>query len=428
MKKKILYVGDGRSKVNWGARATSEALYDILSKDNDIDIIPSTAKMINYCPILYGPFSTLGIFKIILSRRSGRFSSFLYKMLLKLGYKKDYVTENVEKSLDLFLKIKNEYPPLKKIYDKIEASDYVVLNGEGSMILTTPFRRDAIFFLMILKLSQKLGKKTYYLNGMISECPLTQTNHNTASQMIDAFKNCNAISVRDKHSYRLLKKISPDLNCTYIPDALFSWKYKFLDKNNLPENGDFFPWPDYDRYLKSFDFTKPYICVSGSSAAKFSSEKTAVTGYVALVNHLKQFGLPLYLVPTCNGDRFLKKVSLITKTPIIPLQVSIIPGAAILANARVFVSGRFHPSILASLGGTPCVFMGSNSHKTYSLQEVLEYENQVEYNAIPTPDDIESICNDVKRYLSQGDVRRDTISAVAKKLSDEAETVIKLVH
>lgn len=428
MKKKILYVGDGRCRINWGARATSEALCTILEADNSVEIVPSTAKLPSYSPILYSRFISAGFLKTVVKRKKSFFFRILFSLLRRAGFKNDYISEDIDESIRTFLKVKSFYPKLNDIYNKIKDCDVVVLNGEGTMILSTPPRRWALFFLVILKLSKQLGKKAYFVNGMISECPVTGLNKKTVAQMVEVFKECDGIALRDKFSYKMLKEMAPDLDCEYIPDALFSWFPKFLNEANLPLNGDTFPWPEHDRYFNGFDFSQPYICIGGSSGARYSSNATTVARYVSLVNKLKETQMNLYLVPTCSGDKFLKEVSVITGVPIIPLHISVITGAAILANAKVFVSGRFHPSILASLGGTPCVFMGSNSHKTLSLQEVLEYPKHVEYNATPTDADIDNILGDVKHLLQEGSERRKVILATASKLCKESLTVSEIVN
>jgi hypothetical protein len=52
---------------------------------------------------------------------------------------------------------------------------------------------------------------------------------------------------------------------------------------------------------------------------------------------------------------------------------------------------KYHPSILASLGGTPYIFLGSHAHKMFSLQEVLEYDIPKEFSAHRGPDDVAQI-------------------------------------
>ena len=116
-----------------------------------------------------------------------------------------------------------------------------------------------------------------------------------------------------------------------------------------------------------------------------------------------------------------------TSTPIITVDTPILTAGKILANATVYITGRYHPSILASLGGTPCVFMGSNSHKNYSLQETLGYENPHEYNAIPDDNEIKKILNETRIILSEGKERRIKLQETTKELSEFAKEIGSLL-
>ena len=110
------------------------------------------------------------------------------------------------------------------------------------------------------------------------------------------------------------------------------------------------------------------------------------------------------------------------------MEFPILAVAKILANARVFISGRYHPSILASLGGTPCLLMGSNSHKTISLQYLLEYDNPIEFSVLPDKDECNKILDLAEEKLSNGNGLREKIKSRCRYLSIIAkEQNIKLL-
>jgi len=197
---KVVYIGDGRCRVNWGARATSTALYDlVVAKHTVQSIIESDAKDGKYTRILSLPPFPLSVLKAIDKSNKGVFN-FLKKVARKLKLKNvgliDYVVDDIDQSVKNFMAIKDKYPNLEEMYVKIKEADAVVLNGEGSFIFKTPPRRDALFFLFILKLAKQLGKKAYYLNSLISDCPKTGRNIQTATQMVNILRQCDGISVR----------------------------------------------------------------------------------------------------------------------------------------------------------------------------------------------------------------------------------------
>lgn len=423
---KVLYVGDGsQCRINWGAQATSEALRNLLAKEHEVTgVISSLYKLPMSIPVLYSSILPAEL----LEKPSVSFKwQVLWKLFGKI-LKKDFVTPNPEESVRNFMELKSKYPKLEAIYSKVVSCDAVVLNGEGTMILSSPPKRWAMFFLFILKLAKDLGKKTYFVNGMISNPPIGSRDPHFDKSLVQIFGECDGVSVRDRASYKLLQKMAPELEFRYIPDALFSWVPRYENGlNYLKSPEDYIPSKG-----KRYDFMQPYICISGSSAAaKLASRKKheVVGGYVELVTKLKKIGLPLFLVPTCSGDDFLHDVSKITNVDVISVSLNIKAGAELLANARVFVSGRFHPSIMASLGGTPCVFLKSNSHKTLSLQEVLGYPSPYkEYNAIPTSEDADEILKQVQSILSEGEGRRQTIMNTVYQLSDETNQILTLVR
>ena len=81
---------------------------------------------------------------------------------------------------------------------------------------------------------------------------------------------------------------------------------------------------------------------------------------------------------------------------------------------------------MSSLGGTPCVFMGSNSHKTKSLQELLQYDDIEEFNLAPNEEECERIIDKAKRAMSQPELRTK-IQARTFELSREAMKLAEVV-
>jgi polysaccharide pyruvyl transferase WcaK-like protein len=128
----------------------------------------------------------------------------------------------------------------------------------------------------------------------------------------------------------------------------------------------------------------------------------------------------VYLTENDAPDAFLREVARRTGVGFVPANAPIVSCGAILAHARLFISGRYHPSILASLGGTPCIFLGSQAHKMGSLSRVLEYEVHQQFNVFPGDADIAAILNAARHYLEQGEGMRERIRRVAKVRSEEA--------
>jgi polysaccharide pyruvyl transferase WcaK-like protein len=428
---KLLYVGDNRDRLNWGCRATSIALRQLLdSSFSVLDVIYGKEVAAYSCtPTHINTLLPVGI------------SSFAYRYkhrsnLLK-GYLKfeqiffaqtDYISEDINISVKNFLHYQKQFSHLSKIYKAIESCDALVFNGEGDMIFTTPARRNHLFFLTIIEVASQLGKNIFYLNSMISACPVGGINQKVLEQSIKTLSKSDYVSVRDLKSLNLLKEFGLNTKFSYVPDALFTWLHYFdeLEKVSI-KNGDFLiPFPEKESYFGQVDLSNPYICVGGSSLAA-GNPKQAVPRYIELVESLKNLGINIILVQGCAGDNFLHEVSTHTMTPIVPVETPILLAATVLANSKLFISGRYHPSIMASLGGTPCIFLGSNSHKNVALQEILEYDSAEEFSAYPSSDECNKILKKAQVILEEAEEKRTKIKTVVSKLSQEARKVVEII-
>jgi polysaccharide pyruvyl transferase WcaK-like protein len=135
---------------------------------------------------------------------------------------------------------------------------------------------------------------------------------------------------------------------------------------------------------------------------------------------VSQLGYRVYLTENDLPDSFLQQVAREKNIGIVPADAPILMCGAVLAHARLFISGRYHPSIFASLGGTPCIFLGSHAHKMGSLSRVLEYDVHREFSAFPSEAEVAEIVSTATKYLDQGEKLRARIRQVAKLRSDEA--------
>jgi polysaccharide pyruvyl transferase WcaK-like protein len=184
---------------------------------------------------------------------------------------------------------------------------------------------------------------------------------------------------------------------------------------------------EFNSSLQGIDLTKPYILISGNSLVVNDIRK-ATESYTKLVNYLKaNLNVQIILLEVCKGDGFLHNVAKNTNTPCIPVEIPILYGLNILANAKLYLSGRFHPSIMASLGATPCVFQGSNSHKTESLQQMLGYKSCKTYSAFPTEEEFSSILNEITYKINNDELTKE-LEIVVNDLSKNAHKLTDVIR
>lgn len=433
---KIFYVGDFRALPNWGCRSTGVALAEMLSSNHTI-VYSVGVESLHYTgwgqyaepSIRYGGIMPRRVYDLFwrARKRFPRLADRYFEIERKLGSKFDFICESPDESVECFHRARKHNLWLNQFYDALEDADAVVFNGEGTMIFSTPARRDVLFNLFMISLAKSLGKKVFFVNAMFSDCTNSSRNDATAHLTAQMLEKCDAVACRDGVSYEFVRESAPSAHLSAIPDALFSWKSRVQGAaQQISLNPDVILPYGFEKLIGKFNFSMPYICLSGSSGSR-QCRNRYIEAYSQVAKKLMAFGHPLYLVCTCQWDDYLIDVGRMLSLPVIPYQIPVMAGAAILANARVFVSGRFHPSILASLGGTPCVFLSSNSHKTLSLQAVLKYPRSQMFSDVPSDDEAEQIRCATEHYLESGQTDRQRIDKVTLELSLNARQVLDVL-
>lgn len=427
---KVLYIGDNRNRGNFGCRATSTALSMLIKKSNTVTgVISGKFTDQNISDLFYYTFLPGWAYTFFSKHQTIRFC--FEKITNKLGYKRsDYVSSDFEKSLK---NLKRCLPCNKELGALLVDNydfDALVVNGEGSFIFSTPAWREPLVLSLVMYQALKLNKKVFFANAMLSDQPYSAKNIETINAVEKILSRCDAVVVRENESLAYCKNNLPSVSPILVPDALFSWNHYINDTHKV-ENYRYYIAHDSekDSLYEDIDFSKPYILVSSSSSGKIWNKKKSIPAYVNLVNTLKHrfMGGAVYLIQTCEGDEILHEVSRLSNTHLIPMKTPLLAVAKILANAACFVSGRYHPAIMASQGGTPCVFMTSNSHKTHSLQELLRYENVLEYPVIPSDNDVAEMVELAMKYVTQGEELRSKIKSRAFELYNESLKIAEII-
>lgn len=428
---KVFLVGDNRTNVNWG-RGASMALRDILSRFFEIsgcvtgDFFDLSAAEAGYVHTLI-PSRYYRHFRYLLERRKRRIVSW-YIQLEHLWGAHDFISTDPIASVNSLLAEKHRYPALGHIYNNAAAAEVFIIDGDGDIVFSTPPRRATLFILAMIELGLRLGKPVFLVNSMISDCPVSGRNNETLAAARTLFARCKAVALRDYESLRFAQTEMPEANASFVPDSLFSWFSRYEGPNRqLPVDGDFIlPHPEKAEYWGKLDFSQPYLCIGGGALASWYPDRAAES-YGRLVDAVGKLGLRVYLIESDLPDSFLQRVAAVKEIGIVPADAPILLCGAVLAHARLLISGRYHPSIFASLGGTPCIFLGSHAHKMGSLPEVLEYEEPRQFEAFPCNAEIAQIVALAQAYLEQGQRLRDCIRSVAKIRADQANGLPELL-
>ncbi len=412
---KILYVGDNRCRPNYGCRATSIALADIISKKHTIISTISGAFTEKYDPVLYKGTCN--------NAYTSRYFRYLKKIKDKLfpihdKDEADFISTNVDVSVANFLKIYPKYPPLKRIMQSINEADCVIVNGEGSFLFRKIFPYEAYFELCIFLIAQSMGKKTYLLNAMFSDGTYSERNEQAIEECRSVLTKCTLVTARDTISLKYYQDHIGD-NVIYMPDALFSWE-KYADYLPLATH---FPlagvqFPDDEILWKDFDFSEPYIVVSAGSRNFRPFVESDKEKYLKLVTRLSnQYRVVLQSTSEAES-KMLSDIAADLDLKFVDCRTNILYAMSVLANAKCYVSGRWHPSIMASLGGTPCVLFESNSLKSRAIYTELGYwQKEPLYHNPPTDEDIDKIMERVDYAINS--ISRDTIRKSVHEKSEK---------
>ncbi len=317
-----------------------------------------------------------------------------------IGAAHDFIDDRPLQSVKNFLSSKSRYKGLGELHDQVKNCDCIVINGEGTMILGNPLSRDAKYLLFLMALGKHEGKPVHLLNAMVTPCPYSGLSLRFEEDIKPVLSSCEQIAAREDVTLRFVKERLPNARTHFIPDALFTWGQRIRNAGvAMSENPGMSVHFQSQLSHNELDFSGDYICVSSSSSA-WRDRETAVS-LEHLIKDVKGLGMRVYLIQTCSGDSAMDYLARQTGTTLLPFEIPVLAAAGILSNARVYITGRYHPAIMAAAGGVPTIFMASNSHKTRSVQELLGYVEPFEFPVAPTGDDKREICKTAEKYLNE---------------------------
>lgn len=296
----------------------------------------------------------------------------------------------------------------------LKECDLVVINGEGSIY---DQQRKGRMMLFIAYLAKKYFNKPCILVNHTADVhdPIMFEMASYVYPLLDDVIFREPLSSEACSDF--LKKenslLAADAAFTYRPISDSSWL------SVVGREGYFSIWPDS---AVGFDPKKPYICVGGSSIYLRPDRPSydSVPGFIKLCKRLQEQIAPVVLTAPCQTDeKIFRPIAKELNLPLIALSTPTQQAVDILGNASVYISGRWHPSILALTGGTPIVTLTANTYKTQALIEQIEL-NAPTFNALKLHEEIEGIVKLTHFYIKEGNGLRERIRQRSAKLSELA--------
>ncbi len=310
--KNILFINDTYDDNNLGCKATTLALYNLLSKRKDLRLSD--------------------IIKLYHTER-GQMIEFLPSAHLDDFRKKAQECANpaIDPSHAYYYEL-----------DKIRRNDIILINGEGSIYKDVIKCRYQLFLAFCAK--SVFNKKVFIINHTADITHVFEIAKYVYS-IIDG--SC----ARECETYQALKNINAK-NVHLVPDAVFSFHENSFRKFQEP---------------LPFGFTtqKPYIMVGGSSLNHPIYEqwygKWDVHSFLHLLNDILQHFDHQILLADVGGDSFLREFDRLGR--VFYGKFTYNDYALLAKKASAHISGRHHGSCLAAISGCPLIGFSANTYK-----------------------------------------------------------------
>ena len=401
---KILLINDTSSSSNWGSRATSFALKKMISETGshtiqsitEGDLLklkgfnntsgPSNRLLKLLVPPIFFKAKRRLLFKEHIPRKWGDFDAYLRKTIRS----------------NLFSEVLGE----------IEASDFVVVQGEGCIRHNT-FLSRILFFLAYISKSH-FGKPVVMVNHTadLSHPELLEIAQNVYPLLDDVVFR-DHLSV-EKYSNFSHGRFAADSTFTFRPISNKEW-YAISQR---PTYFDF--WPED---ASTFNPGRPYICLGGGSGLPSENENrySPIDKYSELIQYLQK-NLQHQIVLTVSGytDLWIFR-ALADKfgLPLIGLNIPVQQAVDIMGNASAYIGGRWHPSLFAVSGGTPVIPFQANTFKMKALTRLFSLK-EIVFDVKNMERDKELILSTLQDYLAEGLQLREEL---IKKSEEYGRTV-----
>lgn len=353
----VLLVNDTSDQNNWGCLATTFALKKLLA-DNVIDLsleVITLNQLRKRFRVTKLPRSRGRIFEYDSGNPHKPFRG------NKLS---QYVSRVLSEAIEFFPSVSDEFDSVATAWlngnggpvgndaiEKIKNADVVIFNGEGSLYENALKGQRPLFLMYLAK--KYFDKPCFIVNHSAhfkSSTPVLLSMARTVYPLMER------ILVREPYSQRNLKELV-HIDAEVVPDALFSLTF---DDNT--------PLPFLDRLQG-----EKYICIGATSLAG-TTKWQPIDAYSTLVEEFQALGFKVVLVAKDKPDMFLSSVAQSTGGALFfgPSH-SFADLYKLLSKSRLFVSGRYHPSIIAAMAGCPLLALSANMHKMEGLYELFDY-------------------------------------------------------
>ena len=398
---KVYLINDSSKHPNWGSRATTAALKELI-KSADADLFASlplkqlskpnwdsTAKRQNFSNFIKA------------KTKNNKFTKKLASVSLNRLIKKlpDVIPKNYSQFASYASKVEKS-ECLQEISCNIKTADVILINGEGGIKNKNRESRAMLFLAYLAK--KVYNKPVAFINHTADFC------HPDLREMAqNVYPILDDVVFRESYSAQKCSDfvqgaVAADVGFYFKPAPYDDW-LKLAGRNGYYESSN------------DFDPSKPYICIGGSSAYS----RNNYPDFRNLCQLLKkEFGQVVLTSSAKIDEEIFSPIAKELNLALIPLNTSPQQAVDILGNARAYIGGRWHGAIFAFSGGTPVIPLASENFKLEALIKQMNLDTPI----IDAFDfDQNQILKLLKEYTKQEQLR----SNILKRANSLAKTITR---
>lgn len=397
---KVCLVNDTSDDPNWGARATSLALRELIHE------------------------------------AGGRVESTLYQYRIGMAQAEDIASVRDAEVLsgqveDVAPRRWQEFESrardvmdgviFPEIHTALASSDVVLISGEGCIYDCTRQSRMIYFIAYLAK--RFLGKPTAIVNhSIVMNDPVLREIADHVYPLLDD------VVFREPDSALAcvsgLGRVASDAAYLYQPQGDEWWPQSGLSQQSPQgENeGEILRGGDFDPQV-------PYACIGGGSVY-FRGLKPgfdAVPGFSKLCRALQACVGQVILTASSGKDlSIMEPLAERLELPLAGVNLPIQTAVNLVGNAQVYIGARWHPSIFAHSGGTPVIALNRHTVKMDAFLKQVGMQ-QSAFDPFAIEDQLDDLMAEVKAHLQAGEELRSHLRNGALRLAGMARENVRLL-
>lgn len=414
---RVCLVNDSSVNPNWGCRATSFALKQLI-RDTGSEI----TAIIDLNQLLYLSLSdrrswdrTLRVLRPLAPRRP------LFREVVRRG-----VDRVRDKLPDVVPRTLEEFEPFSRSLvrgdilayagNAFRNCDAVIVNGEGGIY---GFKREARLMLFLAY----VAKRHFGLQVALVNHTAVLSDPRLKAMAAAVYPLLDDVVFREPESVNANKDI---VDGNLAPDAAFCFRpARDAAWREVASAASYYSvWPD----SADFNVSAPFVAVGGSALLNGQGKgDDLVKGIKALVRALQSRVGPVVLTASDVPDEVvLRKVAVELCLPLIGLHVPVQQAVDVLGNAVAYVGGRWHSCIFSALGGTPFVPLGTHGHKLNGLSAMYQLPN-AGVDPYTLSRNFEEVVDVVEDHVSAGEKLRSRLKSVSEGLRPQVKRHVQIL-